>query len=238
MSNTSIGLAKKGSKLAIQRLSLPQNSPLLNNILCDKLEWISPKEADDYKEYRMNSPVLLNMLGVTKELKDKYFKLFWPSPQPEWDGIAKGENNKLYLFEAKSHFSEIVPSKDKNPVNDRMKYESIMSTASRLFNIEDTPINRKIWCNDYYQISNRITFQQRLLDISKSNNINYDDVIMVFLNFINDRTWEKEKLMVCSGKDWDDYYDNHILPKMGLTRELLFHNGILLINLNIDSFLQ
>lgn len=238
MSNTSVGLANKGSKLAIQRLSLSSNTQLLNKILCDKLEWFSPKQQDDFREYRMNNPVLLNALGITEELKKKYFRGFWPSPQPAWDGIAKGENNKLYLFEAKSYLSEIVPSKDKNPDNDMMKYGSIMSTASRLFNIEDTPINRKIWCNDYYQISNRITFQQRLLDISKSNNVKYDDVMMVFLNFINDRTWEKEKLMVSSDMVWDDYYDKHILPKMGLTRELLFHNGILLVNFNMDLLLQ
>ena len=108
MSNTSIGLATKGSKLAIQRLSLKGNTHVINEILDDDLTWISPREEDNYREYRMNSPILLEVLGITQTLKKQYFKDFWPSRQPEWDGIAIGRNRTLYLFEAKSRFREIV----------------------------------------------------------------------------------------------------------------------------------
>lgn len=108
MSNTSIGLATKGSKLAIQRLSLKGNTHVINEILDDDLTWISPREEDNYREYRMNSPILLEVLGITQTLKKQYFKDFWPSTQPEWDGIAIGRNRTLYLFEAKSRFREIV----------------------------------------------------------------------------------------------------------------------------------
>ena len=235
MSNTSIGLATKGSKLAIQRLSLKKNTHVINEILDDDLTWISPREEDNYREYRMNSPILLEQLGITQTLKKQYFKDFWPSPQPEWDGIAIGRNQKLYLFEAKSHFSEIVPAKEGNPLNDQLKHGSIMRTAHNLFGIKDTPGNHKTWCFDYYQISNRIAFQQKLKEISLSNDVNYKDVVMVFLNFVNDRTWEAETEMVGSEKEWDNHYDNHIFPLMGINRTQLNSHGICLVNLNLDK---
>lgn len=172
MSNTSIGLATKGSKLAIQRLSLKGNTPVINKILDDELDWISPRKDNNYREYRMNSPIILSQLGITPNLKKQYFKDFWPSPQPEWDGIAIGRNHTLYLFEAKSHFREIVPAKEGNPLNDQLKHGTIMLTAQNLFGINDTPSYHKTWCFDYYQISNRIAFQQKLREISLSNDVN------------------------------------------------------------------
>lgn len=238
MSNTSIGLATKGSKLAIQRLSLKRNTHVINEILDDELTWISPREEDNYREYRMNSPVLLEQLGITRKLKKLYFKDFWPSIQPEWDGIAIGRNHKLYLFEAKSHFSEIVPAKEGNPLNDKLKHGSIMLTAHNLFGIKDTPAFHKAWCFDYYQISNRIAFQQKLREISLSNDVNYKEVVMVFLNFVNDRTWEAENEMVGSEKEWDNYYDNHIFPLMGINRMQLCSHKIILANVNFDRLKQ
>lgn len=58
---------------------------------------------------------------------------------------------------------------------------------------------------------------------------------MVFLNFVNDRTWEAEKEMVGSEKEWDNHYDNHIFSLMGINRDQLNSHGICLVNLNLDK---
>lgn len=234
MSNTSIGDASKGSKLAMQRLSRQENTHAIEKILGDKLEWISPLQSNYFREYSMNNPILLQLLGISQSLKRKYFDGFWPSRQPQWDGIAIGAERTLYLFEAKSHFSEITPGKKGNPVNNRIKYDSIMDIALKLFDIKNTQEYRETWCTTYYQISNRIVFQQRLLEISQSARVSYSDVKMIFLNFLNDRTWEAENKMVCSEEAWKKHYDG-ILSEMGIDSSQLEKKGIILVNLNFDD---
>lgn len=237
-SNTSDGSAFKGSKRAMQSLSSISNPGLLNEILDDKLEWISPRKEDNYKEYQMNNPIILNTLGITEEVKTEYFTGWWPTRQPQWDGIALGKDKSLYLFEAKSRRNEIARAKKgKSQTNNEMKYGSIMTMASKLFGVENTESNSDVWCYKYYQVSNRIAFQQRLIEISKAHNTNYRDVKMVFLNFVNDRTWEAEKQMVYSGEMWDAHYDK-ILRSMGVTREMLSEHGVKLVNFDLDWLVQ
>lgn len=238
MSNTSLGAATKGSKLGIQRLAQPENKHIMDEIVIDTLQWLSPLRKEEYREYRMNNSKILNLLGITKDMKERYFKQFWPSPQPEWDGIAIDTNKILYLFEAKSHFQEFVPGKKGNHDNDNMKYSSIMNIAKKLFGIENTPANKEYWCKQYYQIANRIAFQQKLITIARKEKVNYVDVKMIFLNFVNDRTWEKEKKMVRSANDWDIYYDNKILPLMKISRKQLTSNNIYIINVDLDILKQ
>lgn len=237
-SNTSDGPAFKGSKRAMQSLSSVSNTGLLNEILDDKLEWISPREKDNYKEYQMNNSFILNALGIAEEVKNEYFTGWWPTRQPQWDGIALGKDKSLYLFEAKSRCNEIARArKGKSQINNEMKYGSIMTMASKLFGVENIESNGDVWCYKYYQISNRIAFQQRLIEISKAHNTNFEDVKMVFLNFVNDRTWEAEKQMVCSGEKWDDHYDK-ILRSMGVTRGMLSEHGIKLVNFDLDQLIR
>lgn len=113
-----------------------------------------------------------------------------------------------------------------------------MNIAKKLFGIENTPANKEYWCKQYYQIANRIAFQQKLITIARKEKVNYVDVKMIFLNFVNDRTWEKEKKMVRSANDWDIYYDNKILPLMKISRKQLTSNNIYIINVDLDILKQ
>lgn len=237
MGNTTLGAALKGSKFQMQRLTLPENQNKFNEFIGDNLNWFSPLLEDKFKEYRMNSPVLLNELGISQAIKKEYLNTFWPSPQPQWDGIAWGKNNTLYLFEAKSHISEIAPGKDGNPENDKKKYDSIMLCAKQLFGIEDTERNRGIWCKKYYQISNRIAFTNQLRKIGEvSSKVRYKNIITIFLNFVNDLTWRKERLTVETSNQWEQHYCDTIFPELNISKDKLEKNNIFIKHFDLKRF--
>ena len=56
---------------------------------------------------------------------------------------------------------------------------------------------------------------------------------MVFLNFVNDRTWNS-KQMVINEDIWRKHYDD-IFRKMGLTDKQLSSNGIMNLTFNLDD---
>lgn len=232
MSNTSLGAARKGSKFQMQRLTLPENQNIFNEFMGEKLNWFSPLLEDKFREYQLNSSKILEELGISQAVKKAYMNPFWPSRQPQWDGIAWGKENTLFLFEAKSHFSEIAPGKDGEPENNKKKYDSIMRCAKQLYGIEDNDVNRKVWCKKYYQISNRIAFTYLLKEISKKYNVKYKSVKTIFLNFVNDMTWEKDKLTVDRSEKWEEHYKN-ILKDLNIKEYQLRKNNIYIKNFDL-----
>ena len=220
--------ASKGSKRQMQIVSLDENQHYLNEFLKDKLKWFSPIIEENFKEYQINNQQICKKLGY----KPTEFKDFWPSRQPQWDGIALGESGTLYLFEAKSHLSEIQRrGKRGSEENNNKIFTSIQNTAIVFGN--DLNANEELkasWCDYFYQISNRITFAVKL---NSFRNTNYKKVAMVFLNFVNDRTWNS-KQMVINEDIWRKHYDD-IFRKMGLTDEQLSSNGIMNLTFNLDD---
>ena len=87
------------------QLLIEEHKDLLDKVLGIKLNWICPIKEDNFKELQLNGEKMCGELGLSSE----DFKDFWPTRQPQWDGIAKDENNNLYLIEAKSHLDEICP---------------------------------------------------------------------------------------------------------------------------------
>ena len=219
MSNTSNGPALKGSKMWMQKL-VEEKSDFLNKDLEDTLKWISPCKPY-YKEFQLNNLEICKKLGISQDV----FKKYWPSRQPQWDGIAVGEKGTLYLFEAKSHKSEISSSKKgKSEENNKQKYDTIMCTASEWFNINNPDeALKKIWCEKYFQISNRISFCRLMQE-----NTNYHTVV-VFLNFVNDSTWKEKR--VTSEKDWENHYGK-IFEDMKITTN---RNDIKIINFDLNK---
>ena len=78
----------KGSLKLIQHV-INKTPSLLNNPINDfigyneekSIEWLSPKEDDDYSEYRDQD--FLDLLGINL-VKEK-LKDFWPPRGPQWD---------------------------------------------------------------------------------------------------------------------------------------------------------
>ena len=87
------------------------------------------------------------------------------------------------------------------------------------------------WCKKYYQISNRIAFQQKLIQLSKDSKA-FNNVVMVFLNFVNDQTWQNDNKMVDTSEKWDNHYDD-ILSDMGIDRKLLSKHNVRIINFDL-----
>lgn len=96
MSNTSKGKATKGSKLMMQMVASPLQRIIIENKLGEQLCWLSPVEESDYEEYQLSDKVACDFMAL--EVNKNTFS-FWPTRQPQWDGIAIGkETGTLYLF--------------------------------------------------------------------------------------------------------------------------------------------
>lgn len=219
MSNTKNGRSCKGSKHQMQNIVFEENQYILNEILSDRLEWLSPIKKDNYREYQLNNADIIKKLGLEKGI----FKDFWPSRQPQWDGIAISEKGTLYLLEAKSHLSEIQPS---NSEKQNLIRKSIDEVAERVSGITlDNDSKQEAWYHKYYQIANRIVFKEKMQDlISEIPGVKFNEVVLIFLNFVNDSTWSIKE-MVTSEKDWISHYDR-IFSEMGLDRNALSKRNI------------
>ena len=64
------------------------------------IEWLSPKQNDDYAEYR--DTAFLDLLGI--KLTKRKLEDFWPQRGPQWDGLGKvSETGTYFLLEAKAN---------------------------------------------------------------------------------------------------------------------------------------
>lgn len=221
--------ATKGSQLRMQEITSDPSLKLkkkLDVILKDELEWISPLEKENFQEYQLNS--LCNKWGMPKNC----FSDIWPSRQPQWDGIALGRDKMLYLFEAKSHKTEIQSGKNASDINnEKLIQESIKKMAKETFGKSLNDEELKIWRIKYYQISNRIVFSESLKRIAfGNNNAKFNRVKLIFLNFVNDTTWGKNAV---SDKEWVEKYIA-IWKTMGINEEYKSHD-ISVVNFDLNK---
>ena len=227
MSNTSNGKANKGSKMQMQRITAKKNQHILNEILSDKLIWLAPIEEDNYREYQLNNAKIIKLLGLPKGI----FKGFWPSRQPQWDGIAISEKKVLYLFEAKSHLSEIQSSKSKKQELIRMRIDEVANEIAGIKPGDDC--KRNLWYHNYYQIANRIVFKEKMQGLAEISTV-YKKVVLVFLNFVNDTSWKDSKKMVKSSTEWEEHYIG-IFKEMGIDKDSLQSRNIYINYFDVEN---
>lgn len=227
MSNTSKGAAVKGSKFMIQIAASNLAKVIIDKRLQDELIWFSPREEDNYEEYQLSETKVLDFLGIDSS-KKKLFD-FWPSRQPQWDGIAIGKDSgTLYLFEAKSHLKETTSNCSASSAASRdLIKQTIKDIAKNIYHIEDMDIIDNYWMQENYQIANRLVFLQKMKEV-QSNASFYEGVKLVFLNFVNDYTWEESEV-VKDPEEWTKHY-NTIFKKMGLKREEVEAQGLIELN--------
>ena len=172
------------------------------------------------------------VLGLSDEAIDDLNK-FWPSREPQWDGIAMSDNDTLYLIEAKSHLSEITPaSEGKSEENTEKKNDSILKVAQSVYGIDMDEPTKNAWTHKYYQISNRLAFAHKMKELITPST-KFNDVVMVFINFVNDDTWKQQGLMVSDSNVWNEKY-KVILKEMKLSKPLLDANNVIIINLDVE----
>lgn len=204
----------KGSKSLMQRITTIENINILENRLGQELEILCPIE---YKEYQLNCKEMLGKLGLTSSSFDG----FWPTRQPQWDGIALGKKDRtLFLIEAKAHLSEIgsgnIPPKSTDSKEKKTNFEIKRTTILREKAYYSSNADDKIWLHRYYQISNRLSFLRKMKELS-NNKAHYQHVKLVFLNFTNDPYWVSKNLNPTE-EDWQKKY-RKIWESMGISEE-------------------
>lgn len=172
--------ANRGSQKWLQT-AVNEKRAILNSAILQQfteanhqtIEWLSPIKSDDYAEYKDNN--FLQRLNIN--LSDRSLVSFWPQRGPQWDGLAKIENEKILLIEAKSHLLEMQsPATRASKPSRNLIQESLIETKSFLGVQSETD-----WAGMYYQYTNRIAHLYLLREL---NNI---PVYLVFLCFINDK---------------------------------------------------
>jgi hypothetical protein len=202
MSNTSKGKAIKGSKFWIQAIVNSKLQEELNTLIGNDLNWLSPKEDDDYAEYELRQPKIYKELKLTEAKKEELFS-FWPNRQPQWDGIALSKDEKtLYLVEAKAHVYELNSKLSASSEFSRKLIERSMREVFDTYNNGD---NFGYWKDKYYQLGNRLTFLHKMNDVSK---LTGKKVKLVLLNFVEDYTHRPT-----SEEKWQNHY-KEVFKKM------------------------
>lgn len=169
--------ATKGSQKWIQLL-INERPETLNDVLRGKLamseeeeiQWLSPLETDEYAEYR--DEAFLDRLCITLELYP--LKDFWPSRGPQWDGLGKSTEGKLFLVEAKSHISELISTFKGNNQASIDKILSSLEETRKRFGVK-TDFD---WSKTFYQYTNRLAH----LYLLRKNKLSAYLVNVYFLN--------------------------------------------------------
>lgn len=220
----------KGSKRMMQIL-VDKYPDIVDRVLGVKLKWLSPIKKDNFAEYQLNGKFMCESLG----LQESMFDGFWLTRQAQWHGLALSDNNDLYLFEAKSHLSEIscgnYLAKEENNKqkidNYKQKEASILNVAHNTYGIKDKD---NVWLHKYYQVSNRLTFLEKMKELSGS----YNNVHLVFINFENDPTWTKEGKDV-TADEWNAKYIK-IFHEMGDIADKCKQLNVHVINIDAKNF--
>jgi hypothetical protein len=117
------------------------------------LNWLSPRAADDYAEYRDASALDLLGLGrLRAQLAD-----FWPERGPQWDALGQATDGKVLLVEAKAHIAELNSSCAAGPASRLLIERSLEATKRTLGADPDSD-----WLNGYFQHANRLAWTQFL----------------------------------------------------------------------------
>ncbi|MFC1497763.1 hypothetical protein ACFLS1_04710 [Verrucomicrobiota bacterium] len=135
------------------------------------LKWVSPIKKDGYAEYYDQS--FLDLLEI-KNLKVPLNK-FWPARGPRWDGLARTDDGKIVLVEAKAHISECVDYKSKASPKSYSLIKRSLDDAKRAFKANPDAN----WEEPFYQHANRLAHLYYLHTLNKK------DAYMVFINFAN-----------------------------------------------------
>ena len=134
------------------------------------VDWLSPREADDWAEYR--DADFLSLLGLSCLNDD--LAAYWPSRGPQWDALGLSSEGEVVLVEAKSHLNELRSDCGAAEPSLQKIRESIAATKAHLQVAASAD-----WLNGYYQYANRLAHLHFLQQHDASARL-------VFVYFVND----------------------------------------------------
>jgi hypothetical protein len=147
--------------------------PILANLQsAGSIEWVSPRESDDFAEYRDGA--FLEVLGHSD--LSAALKQFWPAGGPQWDALGRTDQGDILLVEAKAHVGEMCspPTAASNFSRERIR-QRLDEVALRL----GARAMRAPWTDFFYQLGNRIAH----LEFLRGQGVRAH---LVLVNFLND----------------------------------------------------
>lgn len=142
-------------------------------ILADQetITWLSPREEDDWAEYRDGD--FLRLLGLERLGPD--LKGFWPSRGPQWDALGLTSEGRPVLVEAKAHLAELTSNCQASGDSLAMIHAALQATKEAIGVQSGSD-----WLTKYYQYANRLAHLHFLRSRCDT------DALLVFLYFTND----------------------------------------------------
>lgn len=175
----------KGSLKRIQCL-INNNVNIINSEIqtqwaeIKNIEWVSPKSNDDYAEYR--DQAFMDKLSI-ENVKETFNK-FWPKMGHQWDALAKADNEKIILVEAKANIPELVtPPTSAKAKTSLDKINNSLLVVKKYVNSKSTAD----WSQHFYQYCNRLAHLHFLRKKLKK------DAYLIFIYFIGDNTVDGPK---------------------------------------------
>jgi hypothetical protein len=174
------GPASRGSQKWLQ-IAVNEKQSILNSAILAYLPekerrsitWVSPTKSDEYAEYRDNE--FLDRLGI--KLPHRSLLSFWPRRGPQWDGLARMEDGKVLLVEAKAHLPEMKSPTSKASNASLKLIQKSLDEVKAFLGVS----MKKDWAGTYYQYTNRIAHLYLLREL------NQIPAHLIFLCFNNDR---------------------------------------------------
>lgn len=124
----------------------------------ERIEWRSPLKSDDYAEYYDGE--FLTQLGI--ENLRVLLNQFWPGSGPRWDALARTDNGKIILVEAKAHVGEMISHTRADPDSIR-KIRAAIERTKTAFGAADN-FN---WESPFYQYANRLAHLYFLRELNR-----------------------------------------------------------------------
>ena len=220
--------AKISPKYWIKKIINENNGEILNEKIVDrdsrieKIKWLSPLEEENYKEYMLNSPYMIEKLNLNDCPIEREDLDFWPQREPLWNAIGLGKMKDssekiIILVETKSDLKDLRSKiASKNEANKRKILDSMKETYDELGIKGD--FNK--WFDTYYQVANRITFMHQLMKRGYK-------VKVVFLNIVEDHLYKN-----ISKSQWVEEYCNMLNEIIG---DRFVPRDVLIIDLNVHD---
>lgn len=139
------------------------------------IQWVSPLRDDDFAEYRDGDFLRVLKIENIKEPLEE----FWPKGGPQWDGLGRSDDGRVFLIEGKANLPEVISpgTHAKSPLSIALIKKSLEKTKTFMGCGDGVD-----WSRKYYQYTNRLAHLYYLREL---NDI---DAYLVFIYFVDDKS--------------------------------------------------
>jgi hypothetical protein len=181
--------SQKDIQVLINKKNIFLDKKISEKINCKKelfINWVSPKEEDEYAEYLDNGFLQkLGLLDISR--KNPLVKSFWPLNGPHWDALGKTNDGKYFIVEAKANIPEMIQDISNN-INPESK-KIIENTFCEVINYLGIQDNND-WTMKFYQYATHVA---HLYYLREKLGI---DAYLIYIYFLNDPIIPKREYII------------------------------------------